>query len=646
MRPQVGQVINNKYRLLRLIGDGGMGSVYEARHEVLGMSVALKFLHPELSRRQGLVQRFLQEAKVSAKIHSPHVVRVTDVDQIAGGQAAFIVLEYLEGRTLQTLYEDLYREGQQLSYADALEYAMQMLEGVEAAHRAGIVHRDLKPDNVMITKGPKGAPLLKLLDFGIAKLKVTGELDRGLTRPGVIMGTPEYMAPEQAYSADAVDARADIFSLGVMIFEMLAGRRPVGGDDPQQIASAYISGQVARLGELCPGIAPALAAAVHTAMAPLPKDRFASVVEFRDALEPFARSVRAPMHSHPSNPGVTPTPAAVTPHTPASAGRSPIGAPVDTNAPTAAFAAVPKTLPPEGDAHPGALGPSTGATPLGGLGAPGTPPWGGSGVSRAPVSNAQSFAATSLALNEQLVPPYPPNGGKTNFASPLELSPRPSGTAIASAGYGGGMGSPAAGGTAIGGPGTAPMAQYVPHPVTAPATPEPRRKAQQGPPVLLILLLATGIAGLVVGGIYAANRYADVKDGSDQPITPPPTATVASDPPLPSPERPAERPAERPTGAPPITAAKPPPIANNPKGPPPKSSGPAAQPSSQPGGQPPILPSTFPPWVVPSEFPQSVPLPMPPLTSPPGGATSPPGGATPPPSTPTGRPGVIIRPRH
>ena len=217
MRPQVGQVINNKYRLIRLVGDGGMGSVYEARHEVLGTTVALKFLHPELSRRSGLVQRFLQEARVSAHIQSPHVVRVTDVDQSSAG-LAFIVMEYLEGKTLQNLYEELYRAGKRLSYADALEYALQMLEGVEAAHRAGIIHRDLKPDNVMITKGLKGETLLKLLDFGIAKLKVTGELDRGLTRPGVIMGTPEYMAPEQAYSGAGVDSRADIFWVGVIIF--------------------------------------------------------------------------------------------------------------------------------------------------------------------------------------------------------------------------------------------------------------------------------------------------------------------------------------------------------------------------------------------------------------------------------------------
>src|SRR4029078_9512092 len=137
------------------------------------------------------------------------------------------------------------------------------LEGVEAAHQTGIVHRDLKPDNVMICKGKRGEPGGSLLDCGIATLKVSGELDRGLTRPGVIMGTPEYMAPEQAYSADAVDSRADIFSLGGMMFEMIAGRRPVGGEDPQQIAAAYLAGQIARIDDLAPGLAPELAASVH-----------------------------------------------------------------------------------------------------------------------------------------------------------------------------------------------------------------------------------------------------------------------------------------------------------------------------------------------------------------------------------------------
>ncbi len=378
MRPQVGQVINNKYRLLRLIGEGGMGSVFESRHEGLGTTVALKFLHPELGRRAGLVQRFLQEARVSAKIQSPHVVRVADVDQTSTG-LAFIVMEFIEGRTLQALYEELYRAGQRLSYGDALEYAMQMLEGVDAAHRAGIVHRDLKPDNVMLTTGPRGEPLIKILDFGIAKLKVTGELEKGLTRPGVIMGTPEYMAPEQAFSADAVDARADVFSLGVMIFEMLAGRRPVGGDDPHQIASQYLSGQVARLTELAPWVPAELAATVHRAMGAKPQDRLGSIGELRSALEPFAREARAPSAATPT-PNPTRTPAAVAAATP-SLGASP----------------VPKTLPPE--AGDGGGGP----TPLGGL-----------------VASPPAYGATS--------------GGQAGPAITLDRgdaqAPRPGGTAI------------------------------------------------------------------------------------------------------------------------------------------------------------------------------------------------------------------------
>src|SRR5262249_39386638 len=169
--------------------------------------------------RSNLMERFIREAKVSARIQSPHVVQVMDVDRAADG-GDFIVMEFLEGCTLQSLYEELYRTGGRLPFEDAIDYSLQMIEGVTAAHQAGVVHRDLKPDNVMITRTQRGEPLLKLLDFGIAKLRMSGELDRGLTRPGVIMGTPEYMAPEQAYSADAVDARADIFSLGVMIFEM------------------------------------------------------------------------------------------------------------------------------------------------------------------------------------------------------------------------------------------------------------------------------------------------------------------------------------------------------------------------------------------------------------------------------------------
>jgi serine/threonine-protein kinase len=284
-----GQIVNGKYRVLRLLGDGGMGSVYEAHHEVLGTRVALKLLHAELTRT-GVAKRFVQEARASARIKSPHVVGVADADQTTDG-LAFIVLEYVEGRTLREMIDALEREHRRLGFNEALDFAMQMIEGVEAAHAAGIVHRDLKPDNVMVTQDKRGAPLLKLLDFGIAKVDEVPESGQALTRPGALLGTPEYMAPEQVYSANSADVRSDVFSLGVILFEMLSGRRPVLADDPQQIAVSYLTGAFTHLEEACPGVPPALAAAVHRALAAQPRDRFSSVAELRAAIEPFAPAV-------------------------------------------------------------------------------------------------------------------------------------------------------------------------------------------------------------------------------------------------------------------------------------------------------------------------------------------------------------------
>src|SRR5690606_16052392 len=160
----VGQVINGKYRVVRLIGDGGMGSVYEAHHEVLGARVALKFLHPELSEEFNLKERFLQEARVSATIQSPHIVRVLDVD--VADDLPYPAMDLLIGESLQQLLHRV----KHLSVAKTMEYAQQILFGLEAAHLRRIVHRDLKPDNVFITQGPAGE-LLKILDFGIAKLR-------------------------------------------------------------------------------------------------------------------------------------------------------------------------------------------------------------------------------------------------------------------------------------------------------------------------------------------------------------------------------------------------------------------------------------------------------------------------------------------
>jgi serine/threonine-protein kinase len=276
-----GELIGGKYRLLRLIGDGGMGSVYEARHEVLGSGVALKFLHPELAQRPGLALRFLQEARVAANIQSPHVARVSDVDRTADG-SPYLVMELLTGETLQQLLD----RRPKLRTALAIDFAIQIAAGLEAAHAINVVHRDLKPDNVFITPSA-GGPVLKLLDFGIAKLK-TDESQKGLTRPGAVMGTPEYMAPEQLYAADQVDHRADVYSLGAMLYEMLGGQRPAAGDDAAAIIAKVATGQVRRLSELEPSLAEELVALVHRAMAPEREQRLRDAGELRLALLPFA----------------------------------------------------------------------------------------------------------------------------------------------------------------------------------------------------------------------------------------------------------------------------------------------------------------------------------------------------------------------
>jgi serine/threonine protein kinase len=277
----VGQVINGKYRVVRLIGDGGMGSVYEANHQVLGVNVALKFLHPELSEEFNLKERFLQEARVSATIHSPHIVRVLDVD--VWGDRPYLVMDLLRGEPLQ---RRMTHHGR-LSVAQTLEYANQILLGLQEAHDKNIVHRDLKPDNVFITKGQHGEELLKILDFGIAKLRQDAGKSN-LTQPGAVMGTPEYMAPEQAYSADQVDARSDVYSVGVILFEMLSGKRPAEGETPQEIAHKILMGQVLRLDQIAPDVPAGLVRVIHTAMEARPEDRWADARALREALMPFA----------------------------------------------------------------------------------------------------------------------------------------------------------------------------------------------------------------------------------------------------------------------------------------------------------------------------------------------------------------------
>jgi len=279
------EVVAGKYRILRLLGDGAMGSVFEAWHEGLNVSVAVKILHPHLARIGDRVERFAREARAAARIRNPHVVQVFDVDRTTEG-LPFLVMEYVQGRTLRSVLKDARAKGSRVPPSEAIAWMVQVCDGVEAAHRAGIVHRDLKPDNVLVHHASNGALTLQVMDFGIAKLKFENAF--GLTAPGTVMGTPQYMAPEQLHAPERVDERADVFSLGVMLFELLGGRRPVESENPWQISTQYAAGEVARIETLVPEIHPELAQAVHRALAAAPEGRFASAGALRAAIEWFA----------------------------------------------------------------------------------------------------------------------------------------------------------------------------------------------------------------------------------------------------------------------------------------------------------------------------------------------------------------------
>ncbi len=278
---EADHLLGGKYRIIRRIGVGGMGSVYEAKHEGLGTPVAIKVLLPQLAKVPTVADRFRREAQVSATLKSPHVIQVTDVDQLPDGRP-YLVMELLVGESLEALLD----KSKTLSREEAVDLGLQILLGLECAHALGVVHRDLKPGNVFLDTRGEGR-VAKLLDFGVAKVKATPEF-QALTRPGMVMGTPEYMAPEQAFSADQADARSDIYSVGVMLYEMLSGALPAEGSLPIAVAHLVMTNQVRPLRELCPGLPQGLLNLVHRAMQPDRSARFESALEMRRALSAFA----------------------------------------------------------------------------------------------------------------------------------------------------------------------------------------------------------------------------------------------------------------------------------------------------------------------------------------------------------------------
>jgi hypothetical protein len=275
---QAGTILLGKYRVEHVLGSGGMAVVIAATHVHLLDRVAIKVLLPEMAAAPEVALRFLREAQAAVRLKGEHVARVIDVGALASG-LPYIVMEYLDGHDLAA---ELARRGP-LPAAEAVDHVLQVCEAMAEAHGLGIVHRDLKPANCFLTRRPGGSPLVKVLDFGISK--APAEADHQLTRTHAVMGTPAYMSPEQLRASRDVDARSDIWSLGVVLHECLTGRRPFDGDT---LSAVCLKVAVDPLPPLPAYVARELAAVVERCLAKEPAARFATVGELAAALAPFA----------------------------------------------------------------------------------------------------------------------------------------------------------------------------------------------------------------------------------------------------------------------------------------------------------------------------------------------------------------------
>jgi serine/threonine protein kinase len=300
--PLLGQVLADSYEVMRVLGEGGMGRVYEARHTRLpGKRFAIKFLYADLARQPEVVTRFQREAEAASGISHPNVLDVHDVNVTADGQP-YIVSELLKGEELGEYIE---RAGK-VPVAEAIRIVRQICKALGAAHATGVVHRDVKPENVFLT-GDVARPessTVKVIDFGISKVAQAG--GESLTKTGVVMGTPDYMAPEQA-RGDRVDARADIYAVGAILYRALTGKKPFEGLDPMATLTAVLVQEPGRPTVVNPDVPLALELVIQRAMAKDPKDRYQSMAELERELSAFdpellSRPSAAPPPSMPPDP--------------------------------------------------------------------------------------------------------------------------------------------------------------------------------------------------------------------------------------------------------------------------------------------------------------------------------------------------------
>ncbi len=274
----VGKTLAGKYRIDEFLSEGGMGTVYRATHTLMDKTVAVKVLHPALAADDKIVARFSREARAASRLSHPHALSVTDFGEDEGG-VVFLVMEYLNGVTLK----EIIRGEGPMALSRAVEIMRQVCGALDAAHSENVVHRDLKSDNIMLLD-MAGGDWVKVLDFGIAKIQETDGKDPELTAPNLIIGTPQYMSPEQCSQSSEIDARSDIYSLGVILFEMFVGHVPFTAESSTGVMMKHLQDEPPDLLQERSDLSPEVAMVVKRALAKRPADRFQSAGDLSEAL--------------------------------------------------------------------------------------------------------------------------------------------------------------------------------------------------------------------------------------------------------------------------------------------------------------------------------------------------------------------------
>jgi len=283
-----GAIIDEKYRVEGVIGRGGVGLVVVATHLAMSQRVAIKMIRDDVPMQRELLDRFHREARAASMIKSEHVARVLDVGRLPTGRP-YIVMEYLEGEDL----EKIVTRGA-LPFTIAIDLCLQACEALAEAHRAGIIHRDLKPANLFVTRRADGSPIVKVLDFGISKIQpLTADRAGRSVETTSIMGSPGYMAPEQMKSTRDVDARADVWSLGAVLYEMVVGRPAFGGENMIEILNAIATCNPPPPSQIQPGVPAVFDQVIARCLTQEPEHRFESIAHLAVALHPFASPAAA-----------------------------------------------------------------------------------------------------------------------------------------------------------------------------------------------------------------------------------------------------------------------------------------------------------------------------------------------------------------